>query len=413
MRRKLSAFRADRRGIVLYLVALLLVPFCILLGVAVDVGQLLVMKTRLQAALDSAALDIAGTPGIAQSQAGAQAQNFTAANLSSQEATATISNLSAVLNPSGTPPSVTVQATVTVNTFFLQIAGPSYATLSSALSSTAANGAYSCVLQTAASASPGVNIQSGGKITLDGCDLIANSTSSESVYADHGSHFSGNSIYATGQVDQLGGSQVSYTGGIYQNQSATPDPYASVPMPAQSGCDHTCTNKSGCTPSGNPVPGNAYCGSWTFSGSLAAGTYFVKGNSYGSALSFGSLTGTDVTIVLTTSDSVNYAYLNVTNAANVTLSAPTSGPVSGIVLFGDRNAPLTTTSTFGHGSKTVLTGAIYLPSQSLFYEDGSSVTSPCTQIIAGQITFTGGSKLSINCDGTGALNFGKGPYLMN
>ena len=41
IRAKLSAFRAGTRGIVLYLVALLMVPFVVLIGVAVDMGQLL------------------------------------------------------------------------------------------------------------------------------------------------------------------------------------------------------------------------------------------------------------------------------------------------------------------------------------------------------------------------------------
>ena len=48
--RKLAHFRRDVHGIVLVLTALLILPFIILLGVAVDVGNLLVVKNQLGAA---------------------------------------------------------------------------------------------------------------------------------------------------------------------------------------------------------------------------------------------------------------------------------------------------------------------------------------------------------------------------
>ena len=42
--------------------ALLLVPFMVLLGVAIDTGQLLIVKNQLQSAIDAAALDIGTNP---------------------------------------------------------------------------------------------------------------------------------------------------------------------------------------------------------------------------------------------------------------------------------------------------------------------------------------------------------------
>ena len=62
------------RGVVLYLVALLMVPFVAIIGVAVDFGQLLLVKNQLAAAIDAAALDIGATPGLTQAQAQAQAR---------------------------------------------------------------------------------------------------------------------------------------------------------------------------------------------------------------------------------------------------------------------------------------------------------------------------------------------------
>ncbi len=131
---KLSAFKADAKGIVLYLVAMLLVPFVILIGVAVDVGQLLVIKDQLASAIDAATLDIGANPSWTQAQAQTQAQAFVNANFSTQNASVTLSNLTVTQNNSATPPTVTVTATATMNTAFLQIAG--YSTLSTTASST-------------------------------------------------------------------------------------------------------------------------------------------------------------------------------------------------------------------------------------------------------------------------------------
>ncbi len=131
---KLSVFKADTRGIVFYLVALLLVPLVTLLGVAVDAGQLLVVKSQLASAIDAAALDIGANPAWTQAQAQSQAQAFVNANFSTQNASVTLTSLGVTQNTTATPPSVTVTATATMNTAFLQIVG--YKTLSTTVSST-------------------------------------------------------------------------------------------------------------------------------------------------------------------------------------------------------------------------------------------------------------------------------------
>jgi Flp pilus assembly protein TadG len=133
VRARLSAFRADTRGVVLYLVALLMVPFVVLLGVAIDFGQLLLAKNQLASAIDAAALDIGATPGLTQAQAEAQANAYVSANFSTQYPSATLSPLTVVLQSTGnTPcpqaPAVSITAKLTTKTAFLQVIG--YKTLS-------------------------------------------------------------------------------------------------------------------------------------------------------------------------------------------------------------------------------------------------------------------------------------------
>lgn len=134
---KLSAFKAGTRGIVLYLVALLIVPFVVLIGVAVDMGQLLLAKNQLASAIDAAALDIGANPLLTQAQAQTQAQAYINANFSTQYPNATLTSFTVTLpqaQASGSCPANTVciTAILSVNTSFLQIIN--YTTLTSTVS---------------------------------------------------------------------------------------------------------------------------------------------------------------------------------------------------------------------------------------------------------------------------------------
>ena len=129
-RTRLFASRAGTRGVVLYLVALLMVPFVAMIGVAVDFGQLLLVKNQLAAAIDAAALDIGATPGLTQAQAQAQAQAYVNANFTTQYPLAT----AAVSPPALTATTISLSATATVQTVFLKILGSGYNTLSASVS---------------------------------------------------------------------------------------------------------------------------------------------------------------------------------------------------------------------------------------------------------------------------------------
>jgi len=109
-----------------------MVPFVLLLGVAVDVGQLLIVKNQLQSAIDAAALDIGANPSWTQAQAQTQAQNYVNANFSTQYSSATLTSLSVTENNTASPPIVSITATATINTVFLPIVGTS--TLSTTVS---------------------------------------------------------------------------------------------------------------------------------------------------------------------------------------------------------------------------------------------------------------------------------------
>ncbi len=132
--KKLSGIKHDTRGVVFYLVALLMIPFVVLVGVAVDVGQLLVIKDQLQGAIDAAALNLGANPSLTSTQAQTHAQAFVGANFTTQNPSVTLTMPNIAWPPAGTPPAVTITAMAKMNTNFLQIIG--YTTLSTTVSST-------------------------------------------------------------------------------------------------------------------------------------------------------------------------------------------------------------------------------------------------------------------------------------
>jgi hypothetical protein len=139
------------------------------------------------------------------------------------------------------------------------------------------------------------------------------------------------------------------------------------------------------------------------------GVYIINGGTF-SVQGGVTLIGTGVTIVLTGSGT-NFTYTTVSigNGANVTLSAPTTGPTAGLVFFQDPNAPSSGTNNFQGGASLKLTGALYFPSQTVIYANGTTSSSSCTQLIAASIQFQGGATFNSNCANTGVQAIGSSP----
>ena len=94
----------------------------------------------------------------------------------------------------------------------------------------------------------------------------------------------------------------------------------------------------------------------------------------------------------------------------VTLSAPTSGDMSGILMFSDRNAdPAHDAFTFNGGSTQNFTGALYLPKGTATYTGGSTSNTTCVQLVADKVNYGGNAVFSNNCTGKGTRSIGGTP----
>ncbi|HXJ03227.1 MAG TPA: hypothetical protein VNH44_18560 [Micropepsaceae bacterium] len=259
-----------------------------------------------------------------------------------------------------------------------------------------------CVLQLVASRNPGVTVSNGAVVTLAQCSLAVDSTGSTSLSMSGAAVINADSVSTSGGTSVTNGASINATNGVKAYQPPVADPYAGVAMPAFSGCGAGFTNnKSYGHGTWTLSPSNGvYCKGLAFTNdaivTMQPGVYFVDRGT----LSVGGsvkLTGTGVTIVLTSSTGAGYATASIGNGAIVTLSAPSSGATAGIIFFGDRRAPITNLIDFGGGALINITGALYFPSQKVSFSNGITNPSGCTQLIAGEIQFVGGSRFQSNC----------------
>lgn len=157
---------------------------------------------------------------------------------------------------------------------------------------------------------------------------------------------------------------------------------------------------------------------------LAPGTYYIdEGNV--ETNSGAILKGTGVTIIFTSSDPSSTSIGKYSAAGNSTtqLSAPSTGDYAGLLMYQDARAVAGTKTNFfmtgtsgtdnaGNLITSEFQGAIYTPSTKTHFQGNSSISTPCMQIVAKTVEFSGNTTVENNCPvGSGASSFGGGKFL--
>jgi hypothetical protein len=182
---------------------------------------------------------------------------------------------------------------------------------------------------------------------------------------------------------------------------AASDPLAYVAAPTVGSCAHTNFSLSGNNgSSGSPYQlyAGTYCGGITIHGNAVlnfnAGTYVLAG---GGMTTSGNttMTGTGVTFYNTTGTG-GYGAISFAGNSTSNLSAPTSGPLSGILFFQDRSIPSTgAASTITGNSSSTFDGAVYFPTTTLSFV-GNSSASGYSIVVANQLTLSGNASIGNN-----------------
>lgn len=376
-------------------------------GLSTEGGLWLYKHQSLQGAADSAALSAAALYTLNNSKdLNAQADAVTAsygyvAGVSGT--TVTVNRPPTSGNYTSNTKTIEVIVSVPQQRFLSAIFNSKPITIEGRAVALAGNNGNGCVLSLNKSASGSTSTQGTSDIVLSGCSLYDNSSNSTALVNGGSATITADSVNVVGGLS--GGSGIKATNGIDQGVSAIPDPYASVNPPAFSGCD--AKNLSVKT-TATLYPG-VYCNGLQLNAganvTLSPGIYYIDRGSL-TVNGGATLSGTGVTLVFTSSTGSNYATASINGGATLNLTAPTTGPTAGIVIYGDRNMPTNSTFKFNGGASQIFGGAIYLPDAAVNYSGGASGSTNCTQLIGDTINFSGNANLAVNCASLGTKPIG-------
>ena len=388
----------DEGGQAIFLVAIVMLALVMAVGLAVDTGQLFSGRRSAQQAADSAAFAGAvllfqqGCPWAATCTA-TQVSNATSAATSD----ASLNGYATDTPTTGT--TVTVSSPPSAGSFAnnalcvrVVVSTPIRTTLvpqTEAFTTVKATGTACASQYNAGYALMALDktcitktLQEGpnGTLAIHGGNLYVNSCSPSAGYAEktvtldsgYGAYFDGG---ATPWPSVSPGTTTMNTGVVQA------DPFAGTPGPPTTGLTaQTCTGPA-------LSPGIYTCKIGPGSYTMASGYYIFEGNPNGITLTGNStLTGTGVLIYLTTS---NYpssggtcASLSIGGNGTTTISAATSGPYAGMLIYQDSQCT-GDISIGGNGMIASLTGSIYAPTGSVS-TNGTNATITLTQIVANQ-----------------------------
>ena len=268
------------------------------------------------------------------------------------------------------------------------------------------NGRPACVLSLHPSADGSVEASGSTSVTLDGCDVAANSISSSAILTGgNAASIEADCATTVGGVDDSHGNfTFNDCVGPIENAPYSADPYDDIVAP-------TCasySNANNFTRAGNPsrpgsgVAGTVNCyqnvGSLNRDVNLRSNEIYVLHNSDLQLNGGNDITGTNVMIYMSGNSSIT-----INGNATIDISAMTSGTYSGIAIWGDRNEDVDMDLTGNSGVSIV--GAIYSPnkdSKVTYRGNTSSFTAgECTQVIGGSVEFTGNSDFDTDCSSSG------------
>jgi Flp pilus assembly protein TadG len=404
--KRLSRLRRDTRGNALALCAAALPLMIGGAGLAIDTVRISLAKRELQRAADSAAMAGAYTTNVNAEATAADrlaqarlsvARDLVVNNDARLSAAAVVQNSPATGAFAADALAVRVQLRSDQNLSFLSFFDDTPAALTVEATATTVRDGNFCLLALENSTTvSGITVGGSARINV-GCGIATNSRAPAAITATGSSSVTANPVSAVGGIP-AGNFNASDR---LPNSPVQVDPYAKVPAPTPSNCRAPPNNLTALT---TTSPGyNSTDRSFCFRGlsitsavtmNFAEPTILYIDGSSGGGLSIGphgSITGRNVTIVLTTtsSNAASVATFGMNSGSVINMTAPTSGPYAGLLMYEDRRAPYRTTQ-FNGNSGSILNGALYFPSGRFYYNGTADMTASCLQMIARVLDFNSG-----------------------
>jgi len=320
-------------------------------GAAVDFAAVAYTRSDLQQVADSAAL-----AGAAEFRlAGASGEVVAEVARSHAESLLRAEGGTARVAPDVDPVtrSVTVRISDDVETTFMMLAGIEGVPVEVSATARAAGSNAVCLLALSPDGSSSLLVDLA-KVTAPGCSTQTNSHARDALAATRGSAIQSKVICSGGGAV---GPNEAFDPAVTLDCAPAADPLAGRQAPAAARCDHQGMRVIG----GSRIlqPG-VYCGGLRIGGhakvTFAHGIYVVRGGPL-ELTHEASLTMTDATIHLVGPE----ARLVADYSTSLDLSASTSGPMAGILIFEDRSAPVGRVHQIGSRNAARLLGTIYMP----------------------------------------------------
>lgn len=412
----LRRFIEDRSGASTLLTVLALPVLLGFTAFAVDGGMAYMGRRNAQNAADSAAYSAATAWGNGETNLLDQARGV-ALQYGLKDGTGGVSitvNRPPASGPNaGNPKAVEVIITRPMSTFFSSLFGQAPATLKARSVSLAGRAGDICVLALNPTATWAVLVNGSPALNLTDCALQVNSSNAQAMLVNGSPSITADQIRLTGNYLLNGAPVLNLKNGWKTGADVIPDPYANVPMPATGAC--TPIVSSSIPASGNwtaPKSGTGvttYCDDLMITGGTKVkfepGIYvFTKGKQLllnGS----GSITGSEVSFVFAKSGSTTTS-VTINGTASLNLTAPTSGPMQGLLMFTDPAVQSMPQVTLNGASNSTLTGALDLPKAKVIINGSNAVSGSCLQLIADTITYNGAGSFGLNCGGVGTKPIG-------
>ena len=390
----LSGFLSDARGAIALNLGLSLPALMFMVGIGVDYANLIRQKAQLQHLADAAAISSARELRIGVSSGstvGAVAQNVVTAGLVNTKEAGPVS-IATELQDHGAAVSVTLGQDVP------SLFGGLLSALPTRVTATATarmkGGAPICVIALNPSASKALSLDKNARMTGYNCAIYSDSSSQNGIGVKDSAAVTAALICSSGGI--ASGS----SGMSPQPQTdcpAIPDPLAARAQPTVGACTQTDLVIVGGTRSLNP---GVYCGGLqiTAGASVQAnpGVFIIKDGEL-KVDGDSSLTGTGVGFFFTGAG----AGINFAKGANtVSLSAPESGAMAGLLFFEDRTvAPGQKHQIYSNNARQLL-GTVYLPRGRFYVASSAPVAdqSAYTVVVADMIELSEGPNLVLNTD---------------
>jgi Flp pilus assembly protein TadG len=421
MKRGLRAFMIGREsedGQAIILVALTLLAMLMMVGVAIDAGQVYSERRAMQEAADAAAY--AGT--VVLYQGGTQAQAFAAATADATKngytngvngATVTIQQ--PTTSPYNSSAYVEVIVLKNVRTSLVPAESTFTSVTVRAISGAESlNNEYALIVLDTGATNNALVLGSGAQISLSGGGIMVNSTGATAANSSTGTWSFACSTSNHCEVDIAGGKtgtwpsaspgSPQYFDGTFTSKPQIADPFAGYPKPSTTGM---LTDRAGFGSGSNTLGTGIYTTKPGSTKLLCHGIYIFKaglgpvGNSTGGSDPVTGDTCDGKVLVFNTISTYpasggSCGTIDWNGSNTVQLQAMTTGTYKGMLVYQDSACTATMTIGGGGGFQTS-SGTIYLPNAQLVASGGSQVAGG--QIVAKtmnlsvtvDITFTSGS----------------------